>query len=327
MASRPVRALLHNWRLKAAALGLSVLFWGLVQTEPRNQETFSAVPILVDVADTAWTLAAPPTPGQVELRLGGPAREIIRLARSGATLRIPIDAVGSEDTLVSLRREWVGLGEGGNLTVESISPANVRIAFERSMTRTIPIALRTRGNVDGTMALASPLGLNPTTVRVRGPRSRLQGLDSIPLAPFDLGSVEASGVFNVPLDTTGLMGSFLVPGTATLGVRVEDLVERVLNGIPIQLGSAAGDAEVVVDPETIQLRVSGARTLVTSIDPDLIRVWIVPEDLSGMAPGEERLVPVSVEGVPELVTVTPATEQVTVRRAADVGAGGAADQR
>ena len=30
------RALIHNWRLKASALGLSIFLWALVQTEPSN---------------------------------------------------------------------------------------------------------------------------------------------------------------------------------------------------------------------------------------------------------------------------------------------------
>jgi hypothetical protein len=327
MASRPVRTLLHNWRLKLAALGLSVFLWGLVQTEPRNQETFSSIPVIVTVMDTAWTLAVPPDPAQVELRLGGPAREIIHLAREGTTVRIPLEAINSPDTLVELRREWVGLGEGRGLTVESVLPGNVRISLERAMTRTLPIALRTRGDFPANMALASPLGLNPMQARVRGPRSRVEGLDSIPLSPFDLAAVEASGVFNVALDTTGLMGALLVPATATVGVRLESVVERVLDGLPVMVDMAHVGTAVVVDPVSIQIRVTGARSLVTTIEPGLLRVWVRAELLAGMAPGEERRVPLLVEGVPDLVTAVPTTDVVTVRRASDVGGGGDAGGR
>ena len=327
MASRPGRALLHNWRLKLAALGLSVFLWGLVQTEPRNQETFSSIPIIVDVADTAWTLAAPPNPAQIELRLGGPAREIIRLAREGTTVRVPLEGINSADTLVSLRREWVGLGEGHGLSVESLSPVNIRVSLERAMTRTLPIALRTRGAVPSNMALASPLGLNPREVRIRGPRSRIEGLDSVHLSPFDLAAVQTSGVFNVALDTTGLFGVMLVPTTATVGVRLESVVERVLSGLTVFVDTERIGTEVVVDPLSVQLRVTGARTLVTGIQPELLRVWVQGELLTGMAPGEERRVPLQIDGVPDLVTAVPSTDVVTVRRAADLAGGGDASGR
>ena len=125
----PTNALFQNWRLKALALGMAVFLWALVQTEPRSEETFSSVPVRVEIADTSWTLAALPSPSSVELRLDGPAREIIRLAREGATVRIPIPRVGSSDTLITLRREWVDLGQRPGLVVESVSPTAGRVAF------------------------------------------------------------------------------------------------------------------------------------------------------------------------------------------------------
>ncbi len=64
----PSQALLHNWRLKLSALALAVFLWAIVQTEPTNQETFSSVPVMVQIADTGWTTSGPPTPMTVELR-------------------------------------------------------------------------------------------------------------------------------------------------------------------------------------------------------------------------------------------------------------------
>ena len=58
----PTQALSQNWRLKLAALGLSVFLWALVQTEPSNQETFASVPVMVQVSDTGWTTSGAPSP-------------------------------------------------------------------------------------------------------------------------------------------------------------------------------------------------------------------------------------------------------------------------
>jgi hypothetical protein len=315
-------AVLHNWRLKLSALGLAIFLWGLVQTEPRNSETISSIPILVEVADTAWTLSAPPTPAVAELRLAGPAREIVRLARAGTTLRVPLESVGSSDTLISLRREWVGLGEGTGLTVVSVTPANIRVSLEPAITVTLPLALRVRGEVPSHLALASPLVLSPTSVRIRGPASRLAGLDSVPLVSFDLQSVERSGRFNVQIDTAGLVGSIVVPALPTLAVHVEDLVVRTLPGLPVLWDTEGLGTEVVVDPVSIAVQLTGARTLVTALDPDLVRIWVQPDQLQGMAEGEERQVRVHLEGVPDLVTAVLESDIVTVRRAADQDAGG-----
>ena len=78
----------------------------------------------------------------------------------------------------------------------------------------------------------------------------------------------------------------------------------------------------MIDPVTIQVRFSGASSLVNALDPAFLRVWVAPEHLDGMLPGEARRVPLQVEGVPDLVAAVPATDVVTVRRIADGGPGG-----
>lgn len=314
MALTP-RILVHNWRLKLSALGLSIFLWALVQGEPRNSETLGGVPVLVEVADTAWTLSGSPTPATVELRLSGPAREIIRLAREGTAVRVSLRSIGSADTVVSLRRDWVDVGEGGGLTVEALVPASVRIALEPALSKVVPISVSTVGALPGHLALASPIGVNPRVIRVRGPASRVEGLDSLALRPLDLSQVEASGVFELPVDTSGLGGGRVVPAAVSVGIRVEDEVERVLTGVPVVVPAGDGEAAIVVTPTAVEVTIRGARTLVTSVDPNDLRAWVAPELLRGMVPGEERRVPVRVEGVPNLVSVEMPEDVVTVHRA------------
>lgn len=315
----PVSSLVHNWRLKLSALGLALFLWALVQAEPSNRETFSSVPVRVEVSDTSWMLASPPDPQVVEIRLGGAAREIIRLAREGTTLRLPITSVGSRDTMVSIRREWVAAGQRAGVTVESVTPATIALSFEPAVTRLLPVATRIQGQLRGGLALAGEVLPNPQMVRVRGPESRVAGLDSIGLLPFDLGGVTESGVFAVGVDTLGLAGASALPATVSLGIRVEEVVERVLSGRPVRVDGNGGQPVLVVDPEEIEIRIVGARSLVMGLDPAAIDVFVAPELLLGMAPGEVRRVPVRISGVPSRVTAESLEEMVTVRRAADVG--------
>lgn len=310
------RTLVHNWRLKLSALGLALFLWALVQTEPRNSDTFASVPVRVDVMDTSWTASGPPSPSTVELRVSGPAREIYRLARMGTTVRVPVRNVGSRDTLISLQRDWVALDAGGGLSVESFSPSAVTVALERAVTRVLPVAIETRGSLPNQLAFASPVGVNPPVVRVRGAASRVDALDSVRLRPLDLSEIEASGIFEVPVDTAGHEGIRFLPPVATVGIRVEDEVERVLS-VPVIIRAGDGEAAVVVSPTSVEITLRGARTLVTAVDAADLRAWVAPELVRGMAPDETRRVPVRVEGVPRLVELEVPNDVVTVRRAAD----------
>jgi hypothetical protein len=322
----PASRLFRNWRLKLFALGLSIFLWAVVQAEPSNRETFSAVPVRVEISDTTWILARPAEPASVEIRLGGIAREIIRLAQEGTTLRIPVTAVGSRDTVIAVRREWVDAAERAGVSVESVSPATIALSFEPAMTRLVPVSPRVVGQVADGFVWVGEVSANPQFVRVRGPESRIAGLDSIGLRALDLSAVSQSGVFTVEVDTTGLAGGTATPAAVSLSLRVEELVERTSPGMPVMVDAGEGQPDLVSDPEAIQVRVSGARSLVTGVDLSGIGVSVGRELLLGMEPGEERRVPVSVTGVPESVRGEAMVETVTVRRAVDVerapGAGG-----
>ena len=314
---------IRNWRLKLAALGLSVFLWALVQTEPRtSSESFQRVPVRIELTDTLWTLAGPPTPTEVELQLSGSSRDIIRLDREGTALNIPISQVGTPDTSVFLDRDWVELGQSTGLTVEFISPAMIEIVFEPTVTRTLPIATRVYGDLRENLALASSVGLAPVSVRVRGSESQVSQLDSIWLERFDLGTVEKSGVFSVAIDTVGLSGVYVSPDVVTMGLNVEDEIERVLQGFSVQFDAERIGADVTIEPVVVEVRFSGPKSLVNTLDPSLLRVWVSPEDLEGILPGEERRVPLRLEGIPEFVTAVPETSAVTAKRA-DEGSTGA----
>ncbi len=313
--ARAPRLLTDNWHLKLAALGLSIFLWALVQTEPLSQETFSAVPVAVAVTDTSWTLSGAPSPATVELRLGGPAREIIRLAREGTSLRVPVSSIGSRDTVVQLQRDWVQLGPRAGVTVESVTPATIALRFEPAASRRVPLALRVQGGLPGDLALSSALAVSPESVTVRGPESRLRRLDSLPLLPFDLGQVRESGVFGLRVDTTGLAGALVDPPEAMVGVRVEPLEERVLERVRVDAEVRPGQRGVIVEPPEVALRLVGARTLVTSMDLSLLRVAVAPESLRNLLPGESRRVRLEIQGLPPLITAYPSTETVTIRSA------------
>src|SRR5690606_40570567 len=84
VCSSDLYPLFHNWRLKLSALGLSLFLWAVVQAEPGNRETFSSVPVRVEISDTSWVLAGPAQPAVVEVRLGrSEDRRVGRGGRSG----------------------------------------------------------------------------------------------------------------------------------------------------------------------------------------------------------------------------------------------------
>ena len=319
------RIVARNWRLKLAALGLAVVLWALVRSEPASQGNLFTVPVRAQVGDLNWTLAGEPNPPTVQVRFRGPTSDLIRLAREGTTLRLPLDSVSGADTVVQLRREWVQVGAGSGLVVEDVAPASVRLVLQRTASRLLPLRVTITGQLPPGLALAAPLGLNPQVVGVRGAAQRVRGLDSVALLPLDLNGVSGSGIYPVDVDTTGLGDLLITPRSATVGIRLEPSIERELTAVPV-VPEAEGDSSslagsLTIVPAVIQVRLGGARTPVAGTRAEEVRAVVPSEALVGLEPGQERRVLIRLRGIPALVLGTAAVDSVTVRRSARAGGG------
>jgi len=308
----------RNWRLKVSALALAVFLWAIVTVQPRNRDILPAVPVQVVVTDPEWTLAELPSPATVSVQLGGPTRELLQLGRGSdaAILRIPIDAVGTGDTIVRLRTEWVVVLGGSNIVVQEILPATVALRLEPAMTVSLPLAVRTRGELPEEWALATPLGLSPPLVRVRGPARILEGLDSIPLEPLDLDGVRESRIYRVRVDTSGLGRVTVEQQTADIAIRLDRSAERSVGGVPVVAEAPMGvdPGSLVVSPETIQVTLRGALSLVNQVGAEALSAVVAAQDIEGLAAGAEVTVPIRVRGVPNLVRAFSAVDSVRVQR-------------
>jgi YbbR domain-containing protein len=295
---------------------VALLLWVAVRAESPSRQDFPGVPVRVDVSDPRWSLVGEPNPSTVTVRFGGPAREILGIAVARPSIMIPIDVVSGADTTVVLRTQWVQVQGGPGVIVESIEPAAVRISLEPIESVTLPPALWLEGELPQEFALAGPPILDPSGIRVTGPRSRLANLDSVRLQPLDLGSVDGSGRVALAIDTAGLAGLVTTPDSVGVEIRIEDEVERVVSGIPIVLPETlASEDNLELRPTTASVIVRGARSVVDRADPTLFRLVVRVESSDLPQPGAEREFPVSLNGLPALVRGEPQQSVVTVRRA------------
>jgi hypothetical protein len=128
--------------------------------------------------------------------------------------------------------------------------------------------------------------------------------------------VSESGLYRVPVDTTGLSSVTFDPTTAQVAIRLEPAVERQIPGVPVALETPAGidSTSLVVQPATIQVRLLGVETLVRQTSVESLVAIVAATDLEGLPPGTEWTVPIRLRGVPALVRAFSAVDSVRVRR-------------
>lgn len=294
------RVLARDWTLKLSAVGIALLLWFAVRFEARNQQEISSVAVRLDLSDPAWVLAQGSEPAYVSVRFRGPAMELLRLSTDRPVVVVPIADVGSADTTIVIQPGWVRFGERPGVLVEGISPGTVRLRFEPVERLTLAPALRLTGELPPDLALAAPPQPTVREFRISGPRSRMAQFDSVPLRPLDLSAITQAGAVPILVDTAQMSGLQVQPVALEVELQVEPRVERTLLVSAPEFPDPPGREGMVGYPDSVTVTVSGAASLVASLDPGTLRlVPEFPDDVEDLDTGFE--VTFRLEGLPALL--------------------------
>ncbi len=305
----------RNWTLKLSAFGIALLLWVGVRVEAPNRQEFPGVPVRVDLGDPQWTLVGEPVPGSVVVRFGGPSRELLRMAVDRPNVVIPLEQVASGDTTVVLRNQWIQVQDRPGVVVEDIQPSSVRLTLEPIERITAPAEVRLEGQVPEGFAMSAGPIVDPVEIQVRGPRSRVAELTSVPLMPVDVSDLRSSTSVPVSVDTVGLEGLQAQPRTVQVQFQIEDRVQQVISGIPIRfpVGFSNGE-DFEIRPTTASVILQGARSAVQRADPTALDLVVEVQMNDLPEPGEEVEASVVLEGLPDFVTGAPQQSVVTLIR-------------
>ncbi|MFH1766316.1 MAG: hypothetical protein ABIF09_19205 [Gemmatimonadota bacterium] len=303
----------RNWQLKLSAVGLAVLLWTVPRFEGQSTQILEDIPIRVQLSDPNWVLVGNPSPAVVSVTLSGPARDLIALAVDRPPVLVPLDAVSAGDTTVLLRLSWFRGSERDGVVVEDLRPGAVTMTFERIVERPKPFSAPLAGEPPQGMSLAGPPVITPSVARVFGAASRIEGVDSLRLLPFDLSLLEGPGPFLLGVDTTGLQGLNIVPLEVSVDIPTEPTLAREFPDRLLLLPTLDSDPQLQALPASVTVVIIGPRSLVEGVDPEDLTVT-VPTGRASLAPGQEERVVVVVGGVPELVQYLVTPDWVRLRR-------------
>jgi YbbR domain-containing protein len=205
VANRILRSLTKNWALKLAAVSLAVLLWMAVRAGTPRATTFRNIPVNVDLRDPDWRLAEPPQPPVVQVTVIGPTGELLTLAGQPPRIVLLVDRVTDTVETQVLPLQWVQLPRDvRQARVLSLRPDTILLRYERLITRTLPVRVRTVGELPAGYELALPPTTSPARVQIRGPVRILDQLDSVPLAPVEISGLRSTTNIPASIDTMGL---------------------------------------------------------------------------------------------------------------------------
>lgn len=262
-------AILENWPYKAAAVTLSVLLWFNVTADQERSDQSVMTRLEFVVSDTLWTLREAPT--QVTTTFQGRMGDIIGLV--GQTLiRKAIDGVTDSVMEIELSPTDVVWDRTLNVRPTAVSPSRVTLRFERREERTVAV-LPITSIVPAEGFVRGALLVEPESVTVRGGASALQTIGTLQTEPLEIEGADTTVTrqldIRVPPELEGIQ---IDPPRVLLTAEIDSLVERVLVVAVRAIGSGAGG--IVLSPDSVEVRVRGARQIVAALTPADVRATV-----------------------------------------------------
>jgi len=172
---------LHNLGLKLLSLALAVALWLALAGEPVSEVALD-VPISFHNMPGNLEISSESIP-KAQIRLRGPDRVIRRLQPSDVYAEIDLANVKPGERTFDLT--GTEINHPRELSIVQVVPSDVHLAFDLRLTREVPVQPRVIGSFAEGYRI-SQVQVEPPTVRVVGPKQRVEAIESATTDPMDI---------------------------------------------------------------------------------------------------------------------------------------------
>ena len=184
------RYVAHNLLLKVIALVCAVLLWSAVSREPMVETAYSVpielhqVPPNLEITTSGIPLA--------QVRLRGPERSLRQLIAADVHPIINLAGARTGEHTYDLTASQVRVPYG--IEVVQMTPSEIRIGFDRSLTRQIEIHPRITSRFEPGFGVLR-VTADPATITVIGPEGRVKAANTAITDPIDVSDVRGAASF------------------------------------------------------------------------------------------------------------------------------------
>jgi YbbR domain-containing protein len=261
-----LRFLLDNLGLKVASLGLAVLLWFVIAGETTS-ELGLQVPLELqnfprDLELTGDAAAA------VDVRLRGSPGILHALHAGEVSALIDLAGTSEGERIVHIPAAAIRVPFG--VKVVKITPSLLTLSFERTLQKVVPIRPRLLGRPEAGFEVKD-VSADPAEVRITGPKSRVQEVESAFTEPVALDGARTtvSDLVNIGLEDPMLriQGSPRVRVTA----RIREVHEtRAFDGVAIDVRGGAGSLR----PGAVRVVLTGAASQLRRLTPADVHAYV-----------------------------------------------------
>ena len=190
-----MRMLTENLGWKLASVVIATGFWWALSGQT---EVATAVPATVRYRNVPADLElSSDHVDRLFLKVRGPAARLAANSLSQTTLVLDLgNALKPGEQTFTITNDNLTLPPG--VTLVRVVPSQVRVRLERRTIKDVPVEVRFAGPPPSGYRVSRQT-VEPTTVRVVGPESRLEQIETLQTDPVDLSTELANAEFRVPI--------------------------------------------------------------------------------------------------------------------------------
>lgn len=310
--NRFFKFLSKNYTPLFASFFLALLLWIAVITDKTYSRIIS-IPLNINLLEQGYVLSELP-PDQVSIEVSGKGRALFGMNFYESTLDLELPEL-KESTNINLKNYQNRFHIPRNLGIEIVDilePRTIDLKIDQLAERKIPITIEAFIKPEPGYVLSETI-LSQSTVLVTGPRTKLNALSTI-----HSDSIHKKNVTYPFTETLDLLNPD--PGIMTLETDkiiakfdVEQLVERTLYNIPVQLVAIPVDFSALAVPSNVTIHIKGSEKIVSAINvSDVTAIFNYRE----MYENGKTLYPINIE-MPqdvELLEISPSEFRLILKR-------------
>lgn len=270
--NRLITFLKENYRPLLVAFGLALLLWLVVATD-KEYKTRIEVPFRITrLAENKVLLK--PVPNRVIMEVSGKGRALIGLNFYNTKIDLELPEV-NKSTVIDLNNylsRFDVATELGISVVDIIEPKQLDLRVDRFTAAEKP--LRVQANIQPAPGYTvNAAVLSQDSVDVSGPASLIDRLNYLETEKIEAKNVKYPFRKSVAIvqPKPGIIN--LDPENVIVSFDIEQIVERTIYDIPIQIVGVPANLTAHATPRTISLRIKGSESLITRITKDEITVF------------------------------------------------------
>lgn|GEM_PF-1218775 len=301
-----------NFRIKVGLFSLAVLLWFLVITEKTYDHVAEVKLIPTHVKTGKMITNYTPEIALVKFRATG--KEMLKLLYfSKPKLEVNLSTINFNYNF-DISPEMVSIPGGVVVNViDVIYPDSLEFILDDILEKELKVISNIYVKTSPGYTVVGNIKLVPPTVKLIGPKSKLMNLINIDSDSVALLNANRNTTINLKLKSVDILGSMIIPQSVEALVKIEKLGERKITGISVTVRNIPRSRDVILEPSTIDVTISGAISIISGIGIDDIKATA---DYRAFNPRRSNrvIVKVDIAENTDIMEVFPKEVRMIVRR-------------